>query len=698
MRFLDEFLKPIRRISNGFDLTKLLLESESVVVGFIDFQGLPMSPGYTEFYKSSVKYLEKDPNRDTIFAIVTNKETAIKEFNIEQFPTASLYMWNESLIYPYDKSWTTGNIVHWIDTSIHKVSTWLQPPGIKSLTLAPYLHNGPVLFLFTPRNPYHKMNYNYNLLREIALQYYNCDKEIWPSGLVELLENERKQAQIKHHQRIKKCRNILTEFKQNQEKIVPISISIQRWINDSCCAKVFMNKCLSCGESSDDICTTGPKYYHEICSKKDVFKVNNELERHYCCDDDPHGNLNNHDNKIKDEKIKTSMLPRDNDTRSAGEIKKFRVKEECERFLFGNKYNQEKFPKESIDLSSTELTASACSANRSLAFIAVDSFHYYHFSEGLGIDILKIKDKTSVIILDSLHESQYVMSSNLSRNSLVEFLNNYSNGSLQRTLRSDSSRRFARDFQSSPECNNNNNDNKMEICIPELTTETFLPTILDKNKNVIVFYHSPYCAFCSAISYVYLTIANYLSKTNNLLFVRIDGDNNDLPWEYSMNRYPSILYFPAKKKDDSTVYPFSLPITIPNLLNFILINLDSDSRIEALVNVCHIGAGESPPECVSRIRRLCLDTIQNLLQKHRKLLRQRIEIEKKIDTIKNKKEIYLKLDLIRDIHLILSSVEDLSNDEEKYNLISQKFSTYYNNLKIDKNNNDKISSTIKDEL
>lgn len=60
-------------------------------------------------------------------------------------------------------------------------------------------------------------------------------------------------------------------------------------------------------------------------------------------------------------------------------------------------------------------------------------------------------------------------------------------------------------------------------------------------------YHSPYCGFCSAISYVYLTVAYYLSNMNHLTFVRVDGDNNDLPWEYSMNRFPSILFFPAKR-------------------------------------------------------------------------------------------------------------------------------------------------------
>ena len=47
---------------------------------------------------------------------------------------------------------------------MHRVTLWLQPPGSKSLTFAPYLWDGPVFFLFTPRNPLHSENYNYNVV------------------------------------------------------------------------------------------------------------------------------------------------------------------------------------------------------------------------------------------------------------------------------------------------------------------------------------------------------------------------------------------------------------------------------------------------------------------------------------------------------------------------------------------------------
>lgn len=126
------------------------------------------------------------------------------------------------------------------------------------------------------------------------------------------------------------------------------------------------------------------------------------------------------------------------------------------------------------------------------------------------------------------------------------------------------------------------------------------------------------------------------------------------------------------------MYPFTLPITIPNLLNFVLANLNDDSHIEALVNVCHTGAGEPPKDCVARIRRLCLDIIHNQLSIYRKLRRSRKYLSKLI--VSNRiREILRRLEHIRETHLILSSVQDLTTDEAFFTII-KKFRTYYKSL------------------
>lgn len=89
------------------------------------------------------------------------------------------------------------------------------------------------------------------------------------------------------------------------------------------------------------------------------------------------------------------------DPRSATAIKEAYLKEDCKRWIAGNKYHQPIFPRDTPEHSNINLTESVCKINKTLALIAIDSLHYFHFAEGLGIDVLKKKNKTAVVILDA---------------------------------------------------------------------------------------------------------------------------------------------------------------------------------------------------------------------------------------------------------------------------------------------------------
>ncbi|KYN11957.1 PREDICTED: thioredoxin domain-containing protein 11 isoform X1 [Trachymyrmex cornetzi] len=696
IRFLDAFMNPIIRITHKEQLMELLVAYDAVVIGYFNFTRLDRTPGYREFYKAAIRSLERDPNRELVFAIVTSALCSKLHYEVHKFPSASLLMWNESLSYPEGNEWTSENILNWISNSIHQPSLWLQPPGIKALTLAPYLREGPVLFLFTPRNPLHMENYIYNLIREIGLQYYNCADSMLVKDIIARLEAKRRTAVIRHFSRNQECADLKKNriyTKQIKESVA--SISIQKWINNSCCANVALNKCLLCKTKvmnplEKEICTVISKKF-DVCKETDVFITPATIGQH----EKQIYNYNKNYMSIKLQEstlkrlhagieYKSSLLKEDNDSRSANMVRRDFLKGDCRRWLAGNDYHPSLFPRDSPRQFNFSLKESVCKTNKTLALIAIDSLHYFHFADHLGIDISKRKNKTTVVIMDAALESQYVMHHEFSEYALVDFINNYTQGLLQRTLRSDNSKRY-RTQKLLDEVNSNNADLHSKICVPELTTKTFLDSILDPSKDVVIMYHSPYCGFCSAISYVYLTVAYYLSNMNHLTFVRVDGDNNDLPWEYSMNRFPSILFFPAKRKDDSTVFPFSVPITIPNLLNFVLANLDGDSHVEALTNICQMGTGEAPNKCIARTRRLCLDIIEQLLQNYRKLRRHLSFLDKKIARNK-RKIILLKLEHIKDIHLILGSTVDLSKDRKKAQLIKRKFFKYYStirSLKID---------------
>ncbi|KAG7210429.1 hypothetical protein KM043_011961 [Ampulex compressa] len=707
IRFLSAVMNPIVRIHTNEQAKELLRKHDAVLMGFFNFTRINKTPGYQEFYKSAIRSLERDPNRDLVFAMVTNISTTAKYENLPELPCASLHMWNETLRYPSINEWTSENILNWVSNTIHLPSLWLQPPGIKALTLAPYLREGPVLFLFTPRNPLHAENYNYNLIREIGLHYNNCKNNVRAKDIIRDLESNRHTAVAQHSEKSKLCTKLLSESRSQLNEST-ISVSIQQWINDSCCANVVMNKCALCKkkvtnfmEKETSICTLVSDKLEQVCRGVDIFKLpitEDKKEKYEFCCNKGHVTIKLQEHqKFTSLKYKTSILTGENDPRSANSVRRAFIKDDCRKWLTGNNYHQPVFPRDSIKDPNINLTDSICKINKTLALIAIDSLHYFHFAEGLGIDVLKRTDKTAVVILDAAAESQYVMQHNFSRHNLLRFINNYTQGLLQRTLRSNNSKRYAQKIMEPENCKKNGRD---KICIPELTTETFLNTILDQTKDVVVMYHSPYCGFCSAISFVYLTVAHYFSEMDHLRFVRVDGDNNDLPWEYSMNHFPSILFFPAKRKEDSTVYPFSLPITIPNLINFILANLNGDSYIEALINVCHSGAGEPPNKCIARTRWLCLDIIEQLLRDYRRLMRHLKFLDKRIARNK-RKTILTKLEHIRDIHLILGSTNNLREDLHKVQLIRRKYKRYYrviNLVKLDnKMNNSQIRNVTMSE-
>lgn len=71
---------------------------QAVIVGYFNFTGVATSPGYKEFYKSAIRSLEEDPNRELAFAAVTNALSSQSNYEINKSPSASLFMWNETLV------------------------------------------------------------------------------------------------------------------------------------------------------------------------------------------------------------------------------------------------------------------------------------------------------------------------------------------------------------------------------------------------------------------------------------------------------------------------------------------------------------------------------------------------------------------------------------------------------------------------
>lgn len=99
-------------------------------------------------------------------------------------------------------------------------------------------------------------------------------------------------------------------------------------------------------------------------------------------------------------RFETSMLNNEGDERSPEQLIKYWENEKCKTIEAANRYYNQTYPKFNKEASIPDVQGLACVNNRTLSIIAMDSLMYYQFAEGLGINILHLKDKTAVAIID----------------------------------------------------------------------------------------------------------------------------------------------------------------------------------------------------------------------------------------------------------------------------------------------------------
>nr|XP_057946717.1 thioredoxin domain-containing protein 11 isoform X1 [Doryrhamphus excisus] len=227
-----------------------------------------------------------------------------------------------------------------------------------------------------------------------------------------------------------------------------------------------------------------------------------------------------------------------------------------------------------------DLTGLRCQTNRTLRFYVLDidlnwplavrlgaepgrnrSISHHHQetveqSDGLFAAIVNLKDEVHYVLQRS--------HANTLTESLEAFIRNFSApySLLQRHLVGEDQRRGAATRPGEPE--------PPRPLITELTTSSFLPCIMDLQKDVLLLYYTQWCGFCTALNHVFIQLARLLQRNSNVTVARVNVAQNDLPWEFMAYQVPSILFFPRYRKHESVKFPDDLPITLPNLLRFIL--------------------------------------------------------------------------------------------------------------------------------
>uniref|UniRef100_A0A1L8DU29 Putative thioredoxin/protein disulfide isomerase n=1 Tax=Nyssomyia neivai TaxID=330878 RepID=A0A1L8DU29_9DIPT len=619
IKFVRSLINPIHRLTAPNELLSVLTGNDAVVVAFVDM--LEHKRSYQIFFQTAVKFLERDPVREMQFAIVTGDSATA--FGVDTLPSIRLYQWNETLEY-FNSTWTVSNITSWVVDHNQQVTLWMSPPGVKSKMFSQYVKQGVALLFFTPRNFYWDWTDGYTMIRQLGMEYYNCLGDKWINEMSrEFIMYQRKENQQNHMELKTSCKDLLRNFQQHgpfmKKPQLPrhraVSVNFVNVLNSS---KHVDNELLRdiCGIEEEDphIKYTNPPTCHQ--------------ERKHCDFVEDHAGTFATLNKY--------------DQRSPESLKVLGERRKCELLYHGEQIQEGIFfPSTQAD-GGEGISGLGCKYNKTMSFIVIDSLTYHPFAERLGVDVLAQKDKSAVFIIDPENESTYFMKEDITLKNIMHFVRNFYHKRLNRHLKtSDTPTSFTHTFHDGENEEKTSGNATKTITFNLGTSSNFLESIMESKSTDVVLFTSTNCAFCTMMSQNVLQVAQILRRTPHLHFFTIDGDRNDLPWQYQMEYFPSLVIFPRQRKAESRRFPTHLPVTVQNILSFVVANLERGSRLRAIVLACRASKKiSSLGHCVQVLRVEVEDTISESLRQWGVYPHRRSSILRRLQILR---ELYLHL-------------------------------------------------------
>uniref|UniRef100_A0A182JDZ8 Uncharacterized protein n=1 Tax=Anopheles atroparvus TaxID=41427 RepID=A0A182JDZ8_ANOAO len=377
----------------------------------------------------------------------------------------------------------------------------------------------------------------------------------------------------------------------------------------------------------------------------------------------------------------TSMGDSDQDYRGPKLLARQNLRRQCELLRLAeadgsNVFYSEPAPSRN---SSAEYYAAigglSCRQNKTLTFLSMDSNLYHAFAERLGVNVLQEPNRTVAFIIDHEDESTYALRNMINLQSLAKFVLDYYTHALVRFQRSGSTRyQHTHPFDgvesrkqagknlakhrellehrrtsenkaptetrsskhsakrpdnssptetSEPEGNakpgpKSHTTPREHQAVREIYSSNFRRVVLDSNRTVVVNFYSTQCAFCNILSHHLLSVSRLLRQQPALEFVRIDGDRNELGWEFTMDVFPSLIIFPSGRKSESRIFPHTLKVNVPNLVRFVLSNLTPRERLHANFLLCSAVNKASLNDCLQMLKRELTESIRLGLREWRR--------------------------------------------------------------------------------
>nr|XP_055195387.1 thioredoxin domain-containing protein 11 isoform X3 [Nyctereutes procyonoides] len=634
------------------------VSSEPGVLGYFEFSGSPQPPGYLTFFTSALHSLKKDYLGTVRFGVITNKHLAKL---VSLVHSGSVYLhrhFNTSLVFPREAvNYTAENIHKWALENREALLRWLRPHGGKSLLLNNELKKGPALLVFLPFNPLAESHPLIDEITEVALEYNNCHGDQVVEQLLQHLR--RADAPL--------LRPLAPEPPEQLPEPPLITAS-------PCCNTVVLpqwhsvsrthNVCELCvNQSTGGIRPSSvgmPQCsFFEMAAALDSFYLKEQTFYHVASDSIECSNFLSSYSPFSYytaccrtiNRAVTGFIDSGQSVFETPTITFSSLEKKCEVDPPGSvphiEENRYLFPE--VDVSSTNFTGLSCRTNKTLNIYLLDSNLFWLYAERLGApSATRVKEFATIV--DVKEESHYILDPKqaLMKFTLESFIQNFSvlYSPLKRHLIGSDSAQFP-----------------SQHLITEVTTDTFWEVVLQK-QDVLLLYYAQWCGFCPSLNHVFIQLARLL-PSDTFTVARIDVSQNDLPWEFMVDRLPTVLFFPCNRKDRSVKYPEDLPVTLPNLLRFILHHSDPASTPQNLANPptkeCLQSEAVFQQGHISHLER----EIQKLRAEISTLQRAQVQVEAQLSSAR------------RDEHRLLRQKQTLEKQHSLLQLHSEQLQTLY---------------------
>ena len=516
---------------------QLHTEAASVLVGFLP--GLStnrLDPNSVALLQCSHHLLETEPGTRVL---VTSDPGLARTLHLHSNHPLRLFSWNSSLSYP-NKTVDGAGCGQWALRQVTRPAAWLLLPGRKSLVLGRTLGDHSLL-VFSPRQALGP-SYVETAVMEVAARYRNCNSTSTTSSLVTGLRA--KLAGGGGREAVRDCQtSILARERQH------------------CRLQSFSSQA---GSEAMPACVSSPP-------------LPNTTALH--C-------------PLSSPSLQPPLDP---------EVEFLLQEVEAER-RHGAQYGESAGWQGGLGLlpeysaQTDPVSGLACRDNRSLNILLVDTTQpggLHILPDSLG---LQLSSQPSLAVLSLADESLSLVSAgqqNLSRaleSSLLAWHSAWSSSPSSGLAASNGLRSSERSSRLGPgtetfSCHLSSSSSSSS-CLQEVTRDMFDVEVVASNQSTVLLYTSTYCSQCSVTAATFHTVSRLLAGLPGIQFRMVDTTRNDLNWQFTALAYPSIIFFPGKRKENSRVFPTDKELNSTSLLSFILSNLSPELRLRLALQSC----------------------------------------------------------------------------------------------------------------